>query len=119
MRRIIVCILFFIASKIYAQVVFSEIMFYSSANYSEFIELYNTSNKDTIDLNKWLILYHTSKPDTIISAGFGTKLHPNQYAVIFPSNIDLNQNPYVIYGSPLILKINDNNFGSSGIANTR
>jgi len=118
MRRIIVCILFFIASKIYAQVVFSEIMFYPSANYSEFIELYNTSNKDTIDLNKWLILYHTSKPDTIISAGFGTKLHPNQYAVIFPSNIDLNQNPYVIYGSPLILKINDNNFGSSGMANT-
>lgn len=103
-----------------AQVVFSEVMFYSNPNFPEYIEIYNTSDKDTIDVNKYLFLYYTAKPDTILSAGFGTKLKPKQYAIIFPSGIDISQNPYLpfIKGDPLILRINDNNFGSSGMANT-
>lgn len=121
MKRFASLIIFFV---IYfnsnAQVVFSEVMFYSNSNFPEFIEIYNTSDKDTIDVNKYLFLYYTAKPDTILSAGFGTKLKPKQYGIIFPAGIDISQNPYLPYikGEPLILKINDNNFGSSGMANT-
>lgn len=98
-------------------IIFSEIMFYNSTSIpnGEFIELFNTSFSDTIDVAGWKIKYYTSNPDLIIDAGMGTKILPRQYAVIFENDYAGGYNPP---SNSLILKINDNAFGSSGMANT-
>jgi hypothetical protein len=120
MKKVLIFLIFFSFIKAQSRIVFSEIMFYPNNNFPEFIEIYNTSSTDTIDINKYLFIYSTSKPDTIKNAGMGTKLFPKQYAVILPQNIVLNTNPYknLIPNNALILKISDNYFGSSGMANT-
>jgi len=100
---------------------FNEVMFKTnSGTNSEFIELYNTSSTDTIDLNNFKIKYYTSSADVIVSAGFGTLLPPKSYAVIFEGDYDLSTGIYngLVPASALILKLNNNAFGSSGMSNS-
>lgn len=111
-----------IFSKIYPQqrdtlVIFSEVMFYNSPTIpnGEFVELFNTSFTDTIDLEGWKIQYYTSQADIIVSAGFGTKVAPRKFAVIFEGDYT---GGYSVPEDALILKISDNSFGTSGMANT-
>ncbi|PIW69644.1 MAG: hypothetical protein COW08_06050 [Ignavibacteriales bacterium CG12_big_fil_rev_8_21_14_0_65_30_8] len=102
-------------------ITFNEVMFYtSSSTNSEFIELYNTSTTDIFDLNNFKFKYYTTSADIIISAGFGTLLPPQSYAVIFEGDYDLATGIYngIVPASALILKLNNNTFGSSGMANT-
>lgn len=101
-------------------ITFSEIMFNPASGNNEFIELYNTSETDSIDLANFKIKYYTSNPDGLLSAGFGTKLPPNGFAVIFEADYDLTNGIYknLVPSSALILKIADNSFGTSGMANT-
>jgi len=98
-------------------IIFSEVMFYNSTSIpnGEFVELFNTSYTDTIDLAGWKIKYYTSTPDVIIDAGFGTKILPRQFAVIFENDYS---GGYSVPSNALILKISDNAFGTSGMANT-
>jgi hypothetical protein len=95
-------------------------MFYAPSGNNEFIELYNRSETRSIDLFRFKIKYYTSKPDTIISAGYGTLLPPQSYAVIFEGDYDLASGMYknIVPPSALILRISDNAFGSNGMANT-
>ncbi len=99
---------------------FSEIMFNAVSGNNEFIEIYNTSETQSINLNNIRIKYYTSTPDTIKNAGYGTILPPKSYAVIFEGDYDIPTGIYnqLIPSSALILKIADNAFGSSGMANT-
>jgi len=92
----------------------------SSGTNSEFIEIYNISATNTIDLNNYKIKYHTSSADVIISAGFGTLLAPKSYAVVFEGDYNLDTGIYngIVPSSALVLKLNNNAFGSSGMANT-
>lgn len=98
-------------------IIFSEIMFNNRTSIpnGEFIELFNTSFTDTIDVAGWKINYYTSNPDLIVDAGMGTKILPRQYAVIFENDY---AGGYNLPLNALILKINDNAFGTSGMANT-
>lgn len=121
MKRILI-IISLIAFNLYSQsrdtsIIFSEIMFYNSTSIpnGEFIELFNTSSTDTIDLAGWKIKYYTSSPDLIVDAGYGTKLLPRQFAVIFENDYT---GGYSVPSNALVLKISDNNFGTSGMANT-
>jgi len=126
MKKINTIILFlFLAIKLFPQtdtsITFNEVMFYtSSGDNSEFIELYNISATDTIDLNNFKLKYYTSSADIIISSGYGTLLPPQSYAVIFEGDYDPVIGIYngKVPSSALILKISDNAFGSSGMANT-
>ncbi len=95
-------------------------MFNPVSGNNEFIELYNTSNSESIDLNNYLLKYSTSTTDVIISAGSGTTLSPNSYAIILEGDYDFVSGVYnnLIPPSALILKISDNSFGASGMANT-
>ncbi len=121
MRKLIFIFLIFISLKITGQnsksIIFSEIMF-SSADNSEFIELYNLSENE-IDLSQFTIQY-LSYTDRIVSAGSGTILKPKTFAVIFEGDYDFQNGIYSdkIVQDALILKISDNSFGSSGMANT-
>lgn len=121
MKRVLFLIIFLVLN-LHAQnrdtfIIFSEVMFYNSTSISngEFIELFNTSYTDTIDLAGWKIKYYTSTADLIVDAGFGTKILPRQFAVIFENDYT---GGYVVPSNALVLKISDNNFGSSGMANT-
>ena len=101
-------------------ITFSEIMFKPNASNSEFIELYNASPAEAIDLAGFKIKYYTSSPDNIIDAGNGTVLQPESYAVIFEGDYDFATGIYngLIGPNALVLIIDNNAFGSSGMSNS-
>ncbi len=98
----------------------SEIMFNPESGNNEFIEVFNTSTTTSIDLKNFKVKYYTSTPDTFKSAGFGTILPPQSFAVILEADYNIDSGIYKnsIPSSALILKISDGSFGSSGMANT-
>ncbi|NOX19569.1 MAG: hypothetical protein GXO87_14975 [Chlorobi bacterium] len=114
----------FASASLFAQndslITFSEIMFKPNASNSEFIELYNTSATESIDLSGFKIKYYTSSPDGIIDAGNGTVLQPESYAVIFEGDYDFATGIYngLIDPNALVLIIDNNAFGSSGMSNS-
>jgi hypothetical protein len=99
---------------------FSEVMFSPTSGNNEFIEIYNLSSVQSINLSNFKIKYYTSTPDIIADAGFGTILPPNSYAIIFENDYDIASGIYsgLVPANALILKIADNSFGTSGMANT-
>jgi len=103
-----------------SSITLSEIMFNPISGNNEFIELYNTSATDTIDLASFKIKYAASTADQLLSTGSGTKLLPNHFAVIFEGDYDILTGIYtgLVPAEALLLKISDNAFGSSGMANT-
>lgn len=98
----------------------SEIMFYPQSGENEFIELFNLSYADTIDLTGYKFKYYTSAADPITDCGFGLKLPPRCYAVVFEGDYDILTGIYknIVPPEALILKISDNAFGATGMANT-
>ncbi len=107
-------------SQIKSPLVLSEIMFNPEPGNNEFIEIYNTSSTDSIDLSNYKIKYSASTPDVITAVSGGTILKPNSYAVIFEGDYDFENGIYkgLIPAGTLALKISDAAFGSSGMANT-
>ncbi|MCK6615814.1 MAG: lamin tail domain-containing protein [Ignavibacteriaceae bacterium] len=99
---------------------FSEIMFYGASGNNEFIELFNLSYTQTIDLSGYKIKYAASNSDVIISLLRGSLLKPRSYAVIFEGDYDTLSGIYsqLVPDSVLIMRISDNSFGTSGMANT-
>ena len=108
------------SAQIDTSINFSEVMFNPISGNNEFIELYNSSLINSIDLSGFKIRYYNSTADNIADAGFGTILPPKSFAVIFENdyNIDSGQYAGLIPPEALILKISDNSFGTSGMANT-
>jgi len=100
--------------------ILSEIMFFPSSGPNEFIELYNYSETESVDLDSFKVKYSTSSPDIIIDAGEGTILPPNSFAVILEGDYPFGSGIYdgLIPPEALLLKIDNNSFGSSGMANT-
>ena len=100
--------------------ILSEVMFNPLSGNNEFIEIYNRSETQSFDLANYKIIYYTSNPDIIISAGFGTVLPPKSFAVILEGDYDFAGGIYnlLIPANALKLKISDNSFGTSGMANT-
>lgn len=124
MKNICLLLVFLLTVNLFSQadtsITFSEIMFYPVSGNNEFVELYNTSETQFVDLSNWKIKYYTSAADVIIDAGFGTVLPPQSFAIIFENDYDLINGIYagLVPPNALVLKISDNSFGSSGMANT-
>uniref|UniRef100_A0A7V3E679 LTD domain-containing protein n=1 Tax=Ignavibacterium album TaxID=591197 RepID=A0A7V3E679_9BACT len=123
-NKFYILLIIFSISQVFSQtdtvIIFSEVMFYPTSGNNEFIELYNSSVNQSIDLSNWKIKYYTSTSDQIIDAGFGTVLSPQSFAIIFENDYDLLNGIYsgLVPANSLILKISDGSFGSSGMANT-
>jgi hypothetical protein len=100
--------------------IFSEIMFSPVSGNNEFIEIYNLSSTELVDLSNYKIKYYSSAADQIVDAGFGTTLLPKSYAIIFENDYDITGGIYkaLVPSTALILKIDDNSFGSTGMANS-
>lgn len=118
------CITLFIlftGSSAVAQITFSEIMYdVEGVDYhDEFIEVFNRSHTDTIDLSGWR-LFDGFAYDNLISAGLGMRLPPRRYAVILDGSYFGNSTTYdeVIPDTALIIRIADHAFGRSGLPNS-
>lgn len=114
----------FIAPTAFSQtgssLTFSEVMFNPLETNGEFIEIYNTSATETVDVYNFKIKYYTSSPNTFTSLSGGTELAPGKFAVILQGNYDYNNGTYktLIPSGAIVLKLTSNSFGSSGMANT-
>lgn len=99
---------------------FSEVMFYPTEINGEFIEIYNTSTTQTINLTGYKIKYYTSTADNLIAFIGGMDLAPGKFAVIIENDYDYNNGVYknLIPADAIVLKISDASFGTSGMANT-
>ncbi len=123
MRKILIFFLLYTVNSI-PQTGYSlklnEIMFYPSSGNNEFIEIYNTSAAESINLEGFRIKYYTASADIITDAGEGTVLDPRSYAVILEGDYDPVSGIYnnLIPAGALVLRISDNSFGSTGMSNT-
>ncbi len=120
MKKSFACILILFPVWLSAQVVFSEIMFdVPGSDYNdEFVELYNLSS-DSVSLDNWRFSDSTGT-DGIVDAGMGLMLAPHQFAVLLDGSYFDHSVTYdeQIPDSALILKIDNNAFGASGLANS-
>jgi hypothetical protein len=121
MRFLVVSVLLMF-TQLNGQIVLSEIMFNPTGveRYNEFVELYNSSPHDSIDLNGWLIS-DGEKFNTIRSYDKNCLLKPLQYALLFSPNYFSNSTCYdsLIPENTLLLTIDPSTFGSYGLSNSR
>ena len=105
-----------------SSVVLSEVMFdpLGSEFYDEFIEIYNISPTDSVDLSGWKVGDEESW-DRIVSAGEGTLLAPGQFGLILDSGYWGHSTSYdsLIPGAALVLTIDGASFGRSGLTNSK
>ncbi len=92
MKSFIFYFLLLVPTVLYGQkdtsLTFSEIMFNPLENDGEFIEIYNLSLTDSVDLHSFKIKYQTSKEDDIIPLDSNsTNLPPRSFAVIFEGRL--------------------------------
>lgn len=117
-------LILFVHLKLIAQttnsLTFTEVMFYPTENNGEFIEIYNTSTTQTINLTGYKIKYYTSTADNLVAFIGGMDLAPGKFAVIIENDYDYNNGAYknIIPADAIVLKISDASFGTSGMANT-
>jgi len=119
-------ILFFIiivlfTQSLYSQITLSEVMFdpAESEYLYEFVELFNLSLSDSIDLTGWSIGDGTGT-DQIVTVNNNIILAPGQFAVIFDPDYFLNEKIYdaLVPADALVLTINGSTFGSGGLSNS-
>jgi hypothetical protein len=110
----------FINAQSGGSLTFSEVMFIPSELNGEFIEIYNSSETEIVDLSKLKFKYYTSTADNIIEFIGGRFLLPNKYAIIIEGDYDYANGAYknLIPQDALVLKIGDNSFGTNGMANS-
>ncbi len=108
-------------SPIWAQVRLSEIMFNPAGSEftNEFIEIFNTSQTDSVDLSGWRVGDEKSL-DAIVTAGTGLRLPPRSFALILDPGYFGKSTQYdsLIPANTLIVTIGDQSFGSGGLSNS-
>ena len=104
-----------------AQITFSEVMYdlEGSDYHDEFIEIYNLSESETVNLNGWYISDSVNF-DGLIDAGEGMRIAPKSFAVILDGSYFENSTTYdnIIPDSVLIIKIDGGAFSQNGLTNT-
>ena len=90
-----------------------------SEHYDEYIEIYNISETDSIDLSGWNI-GDGNGFDEIIDAGYGLILAPGQIGLILDSGYFDNSTSYdaLIPGQTIVLTIYGATFGQRGLSNS-
>jgi len=113
---------FLFPSILLSQITLTEVLFdpLGSEATDEFVEVFNTSQLDTIDLNGWR-LGDESGTDPIVDAGHGLLLHPRQVAVILDPDYFHQSTSYdtLIPPDALVITVEGANLGSGGLSNSR
>jgi hypothetical protein len=104
-----------------AQVTISEVMFdaLGSDSHDEFIEIVNLSENDPVELAGWRFSDGVGN-DLVVSHLAGTLLHPGQTGLILDPSYFAHSTTYdsIIPAACLILTIDNNAVGHSGLSNT-
>jgi hypothetical protein len=110
-----------LSADLYSQVILTEVMFdpAGNENYDEFLEIFNTSVTDTVDLQGWQI-GDQNETDLLVAARTNLLLAPQQYAIILDNGYFINSGFYdeLIPPEALVLTIDDAAFGSGGLSNS-
>ncbi|MDP6685190.1 MAG: lamin tail domain-containing protein [Candidatus Marinimicrobia bacterium] len=97
------------------QIVITEIMYNleGSDSPNEFVELFNISHLDTLDLSGWRIRDIYSE-DTLEDSGFGLSIAPRNFALIMEGDYQLESGQYsaVIPEGTVIMKVDDSSIGN-------
>jgi len=115
-----ILLIFFFQSGLRGDIVLNEVMFdpIGNENYDEFLEIYNTSSSDTVDLTGWTISDGLDT-DTLTATGEGLLLAPGQFGLILDSGYFGNSQTYdPLPPEALILTVSDAALGSGGFNNT-
>jgi len=113
---------FFLSCQVvWSQAVLSEIMFNPSEtldNYEEFIEIFNTSSSEWLDLSGYFI-GDQDEQDSLVDLGHGYLLAPRGYALILDPDYWDYSDVYdtLMDQEALLLTISDGSFGASGLRN--
>ncbi len=98
-----------------AQVIITEIMYNleGSDSPNEFVELYNRSAFDSVNLQGWS-LHDKYDADMIVDSGYGYKLPPGSYGVILEGDYLVDTGIYadIIPPGALVMKVDDNSIGN-------
>ena len=108
------------SSRTEAAVVLSEVMFDPSGSeyYDEYVELFNTSETESVDLTGWAI-GDDADSDKIVEADGGMALGPGQFGLILDPGYFENSDRYdPLPEAALILTIDDGSFGKGGWSNS-
>jgi hypothetical protein len=109
-------------NQIQAQITFSEVMYDVSTNeyHDEFIEIFNLSDRDSIDITGWTFS-DSMGIDDILSYQGANKIAPRRYALILDGSYFDNSETYdsLLTDSLTILMIGDNSFGKNGLSNSK
>ncbi len=104
------------------QVRLTEVMFnpIGPENTDEFIEIYNASESDTVDLRGWRVGDQALQEPLVFPDSLW-QLHPRQFAVILDPDYFADSNTYddLIPADALLLTIDSKTFGSGGLSNSR
>lgn len=115
-------ILLCISSRLFSQVTLSEIMFdpIASENTDEFVEIFNTSYVDSIDLTGWQMSDGTGWDKIVTIPDGKIILGPRKYAIILDPDYFANSTVYqnLIPPEALIVTIDNSTFGSGGLSNS-
>ncbi len=121
-QLIFLAVLFILPPISPAQIIISEVMFdpLYRENSDEFIELFNTSTRDSIDL-QGLLIGDQRKVEPITAVSRGTILPPQNYALIFDRDYFTSSATYdsLIPQQALLLSVDDATLGSGGLSNSR
>lgn len=121
MRRLLgVALLLSYQAPVGAQAVLSEVMSdpVGSEHHDEFVEVWNPSETDSLDLTGWL-LGDGRELDRIVPSGDGTMLAPGGFALILDGSYAGASTTYdSVRESARIVTIEDRAFGQSGWSNS-
>ena len=111
-----------LAEPLPAQIIISEVMFdpLFDENSDEFIELYNLSPQDSVEL-AGLLIGDQNSVEPIVALRGGTILPPLHYAVVLDRDYELRSTTYdsLLPAQAILLTVDDATLGSRGLSNSK
>ncbi|MFQ6677858.1 MAG: lamin tail domain-containing protein [Fidelibacterota bacterium] len=108
-------LLFLIISFVFSQIRITEIMYDldGSDSPNEFVEIFNQSETDSVDLTGWQIKDRYTT-DALLDSGFGLLIPPQSYGIIFEGDYNFNLGIYVdsIPDGVVLIKVDDSSIGN-------
>ena len=97
------------------QILITEIMYDLAGTDSpnEFVEIFNPSETDSLNMDGWTIRDRSST-DALIDSGFGLKIPPLSYGLIMEGDYSFESGIYnsIIPGNTILIKVDDSSIGN-------
>ena len=80
---------------------------------NEFVEIFNPSETDSLNMDGWIIRDRSST-DALIDSGFGLKIPPLSYGLIMEGDYSFETGIYnsIIPGNTVLIKVDDSSIGN-------